>query len=202
MDATGALFQRQVVQVPASSISTKEFSRSAYKHTRQRPKRIDAYSYVQGLSNRNTAVYVDPYSQSAVVAYRGTQPTRWKDLRSDLAIAVGRERSDPQFQNALAHYNDRVAPALNGYNVTFTGHSLGGRTSDFVQRRAEYAPVRGVNYNIGSGLAQPFRRTPVNQINYMDRRDPISFTQRLAPGGSKRYRSSGWNPHSLRNWDN
>jgi alpha-beta hydrolase superfamily lysophospholipase len=59
----------------------------------------------------------------ALVAYKGTDPTNLVDLDADAAIALGTQRYNPQFRNAItiAHRaNEKYG------SVYTTGHSLGG----------------------------------------------------------------------------
>ena len=59
------------------------------------------------LSNEETKVFHNPTPKQVSVTYHGTaliKPSRWKDLKSDLAILTGHEKHDmlqtrePSFQ--------------------------------------------------------------------------------------------------------
>ena len=79
------------------------------------------YDVDEELSNSRTKTYVK--DGTALVAYKGTDPTNFIDLDADAAIAIGTQRYNPQFKNAVS----LAQRAKEKYGVVHTtGHSLGG----------------------------------------------------------------------------
>ena len=73
------------------------------------------------LTTHNARTYVK--DGHALIAYKGTDPTNFIDLDADAAIAIGTQRYNPQFKNAVS----LAQRAKEKYGVVHTtGHSLGG----------------------------------------------------------------------------
>ena len=74
------------------------------------------------------AAYYNPETKELVVAFRGTEPTTWSDLKADANLLFGNK--NPQVDDGLAFANKVQQMAMkNGLpveQITFTGHSLGG----------------------------------------------------------------------------
>ena len=110
------------------------------------------------MSNEGTKVFHNPTTREVTLAYRGTalnRPSRWKDLRSDMAILTGRERHYRRFKQANHHFNE-VANKYSDYKLNTTGHSLGGQLAKHVNDSHKGRVQRNVVFSRGSGLLELF----------------------------------------------
>lgn len=96
------------------------------------------------LSSNYIRTYYRP--GKAIVSYKGTNVLDPKDLRADVAIALGRHRSNEEFKKA-----SKIAQqAKQKYqNVVTTGHSLGGTKAI---ESANDIGAKAVAFNPGTGL--------------------------------------------------
>ncbi len=95
---------------------------------------IDTYSLDENLSNDVGVVLKNNNDNSAILAYRGTDPTNVYDLNADAQLAIGLDKLLP-FQTRLSRAEDMYKNVKNIYpNVELTGHSLGGYLSDYIGR--------------------------------------------------------------------
>ena len=79
-------------------------------------------------------MFHNPHTKEVTVAYRGTalnKPSRWKDVHKDLAILMGTEGHDKRSQEANRHFKG-VTDKYGDYNISTTGHSLGGQIAKHV----------------------------------------------------------------------
>jgi hypothetical protein len=95
---------------------------------------IDTYDLDNELSNDIGVVLKNNNDNSAILAYRGTDPTNIYDINADAQLASGLDNLIP-FQTRLSRAEDMYTAAKNKYNnVELTGHSLGGYLADHVSR--------------------------------------------------------------------
>jgi len=95
---------------------------------------MDTYSLDNELSNDVGVVLKNNNDNSAILAYRGTDPTNIYDLNADAQLATGLDRLLP-FQTRLSRAEDMYNSVKNIYpNVSITGHSLGGYLADHISR--------------------------------------------------------------------
>ena len=87
------------------------------------------YSVVGAMGNDATgfqgAIYKSDATGHYTVVYRGTEPSSWKDLKTDWSIKSG----GPEFKDQLNDAKRLTDQAVSTYgkaNVSITGHSLGG----------------------------------------------------------------------------
>jgi len=95
---------------------------------------MDTYAIDENLSNDVGVVLKNNNDNSAILAYRGTDPTNIFDLNADAQLATGLDRLLP-FQTRLQRAEDMYKNVKNVYpNVELTGHSLGGYLADHISR--------------------------------------------------------------------
>ena len=140
------------------------------------------YRLDPSLSTDETKVFVNPTSKHVVTSYRGTKPTRFKDLKSDVAIFRGNERTDPRFQQASDHFSKVSEKYGSSHSIDTTGHSLGGQLAKHVNDTHRGKVSKNVNFSRGSGLLEPFRKKQRNSIDVSNRNDLISLGARLQGG--------------------
>jgi hypothetical protein len=99
-------------------------------------KGVDGWELDTDLSNSNRAVYHK--DGKAVVSFRGTDlsgsKNRWKDLGTDVLLALGLESMSTRFQNAKKTTDAALTKYGEG-NVSLTGHSLGGSQALYVHQK-------------------------------------------------------------------
>ncbi|BBG92611.1 triglyceride lipase [Prunus dulcis] len=116
------------------------------------------------------AIWCDSSRKRLVIAFRGTEQARWKDLRTDLMLApagLNPERIGGDFKEEVqrlsylytsqaAEDSDDLAEPLHKWHVYVTGHSLGGALSTLLALELSSSQLakRGVisvtMYNFGS----------------------------------------------------
>lgn len=109
-----------------------------------------------------SAVFVDPETKEAVVAFRGSGENEWKDNfvaggKTDAADGVSTECQE----NALEWYRSLD---LEEYYVTITGHSKGGNKAKYITVR-DNTVDRCVSYD-GQGFSDDFMEEYEKEIAY------------------------------------
>ena len=107
------------------------FSQQSYKKANERTN-VGDYEYDQSLSNVDTAVWHNKKNKKTHVSNRGsTSAYDW--LVSDAQIATGTEDRGSRFKRAVD--TTKKAHDKYGYNVSTSGHSLGGKTSAYTTEK-------------------------------------------------------------------
>ena len=96
-----------------------------------------------------TEAYCFIHDDAVVVAFRGTEPTSLRDIRSDLrfrktmANSLGGAKVHRGFKEALDLVWDQLVALIRerGLPVIFTGHSLGGALAVLAAASVEYARI-------------------------------------------------------------
>jgi hypothetical protein len=157
------------------------------------------------LSNDEIKVFTNPKTKEVNVSYRGTaldKPSRWKDIKSDWAIATGKEKQDRRFRQARDHFGQVLAKYEgDGYTFNTTGHSLGGQLSKHVNDNYRGKVKDNVAFSRGTGLLEPFRKKQGNTVDVSNKNDLISLGARLQGGkhAIERKRKSVLGSHNLDN---
>ena len=142
---------------------------------------ISGYNLDTELSDENHIVVERP-DGSAIVAYRGTDPTNPNDLMSDVLILGGAykdavdlkgtrfNKADEYYRNATTKYND----------VDITGHSLGGSMGIAI---GSLYGAKTVVFNPGSSPFELAGRSQLPEHNAKiyktDALDLVSMSERL-----------------------
>lgn len=133
---------------PAKELDSTEYAKLA-KEAYMDPSEFvsDRYTVDFELSNRNRTVFYDNERETAIIAFRGTNPSNVNDLASDAYITFGAEDISTRFTNAYAAV--QRARLKYGYErVEVTGHSLGGSQALYVNRQLN---VKAWAFNPGAG---------------------------------------------------
>ena len=95
---------------------------------------MDSYTIDNNLSNDMGVVLKNNNDNSAILAYRGTDPNNIYDLNADAQLATGLDNLIP-FQTRLSRADDMYKATKNVYpNIVLSGHSLGGYLADHISR--------------------------------------------------------------------
>ena len=108
-----------------------DFSQQSYKKANERTD-VGDYEYDASLSNVDTGVWHNNKTKKTHVSNRGsTSAYDW--LVSDAQIATGTESHGSRFKRAVD--TTKQAHDKFGYNVSTSGHSLGGKTSAYTTEK-------------------------------------------------------------------
>ena len=125
-----------------------EFSNQSYKKANERTN-INDWEYDHALSNVDTAVWHNKKDKKTHVSNRGsTSAYDW--AVSDAQIATGMEHRGSRFKRAVD--TTKQAHEKYGYNVSTSGHSLGGKTSAYTTEKLgnEDWYEGGIGFNQGN----------------------------------------------------
>lgn len=142
------------------------------------------------LTNPESSVFYNPQNNHVIVGYRGTKLGNMKDITSDFNVAIGKERRDRRFMEALDHFQqvkDKYDPAY--HNIDVTGHSLGGSLAKHVNAYNQDSIISDINFNRGSTPLTVWHgkkfHNPANQVDVSNFFDPISLGARMEDGDQK-----------------
>lgn len=175
----GQQYQRTDTDMVAgiSDAKLRKFAFNAYTPNVSRPSLVDGFSYVAGLSSPETAVYINPATRQATIAFRGSA-TRSDFLKSDVALATGKLDKSARFQRTASEFRTAQS-ALKGYTLYTTGHSLGATLGEKIAHDGQHGPAvnRHVSFNPGYGPSDWYtQRTNFDRSTaYRNRMDLISF---------------------------
>lgn len=161
------------------------FAKLAYSKKKNRHSELAKYNadykYDPKLSSREHAVFTNPTAHKTVIAYRGTDfsdKRRWhKDLFSDTMIMMGAQGLDPRHRRSVRTY-DYIKKALPGYEVSVTGHSLGGSIASHVASSRKSVPS-AIAFSRGAGPLEVLKQKSNKVLDASNRADPISMFARL-----------------------
>ena len=153
MDVSGAAFANQLMHFSNPSIpsySSTEFDDPINAYTSPISHEIAAQSYVtpkerrgniagfkldRELSDRRTAIYTHQKDKRTVTGFRGTVPSKGRDLLTDVNLTLGRFNKTEHSRNAIAKQKEVYNKYGDKHSYHLTGHSLGAMTSRNVHSR-------------------------------------------------------------------
>ena len=155
------------------NIKFSNFASEAYVAPNDRRMTLLGYTYNRKYSNENLSTYVDKPDKKIVIAIRGTVPTNFRDLVSDIGILS----ADKSFNiTRLSNHKkmiDQIVQKYPGYKLVLSGHSLGSYLVE--QLASDYPDAHGIVFNPGTSLSKTALSTPQsNVIGYRTRGDPVS----------------------------
>lgn len=118
------------------SMNLANFAQASY--TDQAPT---GYAIDTELSGPDRKVYHN--NHHAVIAFKGTTPTNWRDLSVDAAMGINVESFTNRFKNSL-EVTKRAIEKYGKENLFLTGHSLGGSQALHVHQKTG---IQGAAYN-------------------------------------------------------
>ena len=109
-----------------------DMSQQSYLAPDKRARNVQGYVYDKEMSNTDTAVYHNHTTHKTHVSNRGsTSGYDWGV--SDVQVATGTEKYGSRFKRAVKQTED--AHNKYKYNVSTSGHSLGGRASSYTTEK-------------------------------------------------------------------
>ena len=154
--------------------------------------------YNKVFSNTNLSTYVDKQDKKIVISLRGTVPTNYQDLISDVGIIS----ADTAFNTTrLSNHKKIINEVLQkypGYKLILSGHSLGAYLAE--QLASDFPSSQAIVFNPGTSLLESNLSTPQsNVIGYRTRGDPVSAGYSSIP--MKTLRSKNYiDTHSITNF--
>ena len=182
----------------SSNIKYSNFASEAYIDPNDRQMTLLNYTYNKKYSNDNLATYIDKPSKKIVVSIRGTVPTNFRDIVSDIGIVSSDKTFNITRLSAHKKMIDEVLQKYPGYKLVLSGHSLGGF---LVEQLAEtYPNAQAIVFNPGTSLSETNLSPPQsNVIGYRTRGDPVSAGYSSIP--MKTIRSKNYiDTHSILNF--
>ena len=162
----------------------------------QKNRLVDDHIYLKDLSNVDRAVYQHKKTKKVTIAFRGTDPTNWRDLTTDALMTTGWGSWGTRFKNARK-ITEEVIRRYGKENVVVTGHSLGGAQALHVsQRYGVKAEVFNpyVHPSIAFGL--PTTKNPHATV-HTNITDPVALFAPLIPGAKHKLHWKGIFAHGL-----
>jgi len=164
-----------------------QLSEESYKTPTERNKQLG--DYILDYNTDESVVYKKPNSNEVIVGFRGTNPTKQKDLISDLGIITHTEDYNNRFNNSLKMI--KSLQVNNKVNLV-SGHSLGASVARYVSEKTN---VPAITFNSGSSPFLKNKKIKTSK-DFIITGDPISSNIQ----GSIRLKPTKLNPHSLLNF--
>ena len=173
------------------------FAKQAYEHNKGiKEHTLFGYELVDDLSGEHHVVYTNKDKKHSIIAYKGTDPSQWQDIKSDMYIATGTEYNSPRFKNALYDYNS-VKDKLNT-PITVVGHSLGGAVANYV---SDQTGAQSVTFNPGAGLGDLIQNRNSDRKRIIRTKyDPVSYLATLKQEGVVEAKQHKFDPHTIDNF--
>jgi hypothetical protein len=173
-------------------------SHDAYETTAKHKDELHGWERDITMSGPDHTVYHK--GGKAKIAYRGTNPSNFKDLAADGLLAVGLQDKSNRFKRAVR--TARQVKEKYGGDVSVTGHSLGGAQAAHVSRAVG---VKGTGFGAAMSPVDSHlrRRTYSNFHSVSTFNDPVSsithhHTRRI--GKKTTVKGTKWNPHAMSNY--
>ena len=189
----------------------EDYAQEAYNPIDKREPVVDGYNYKPDLSTPDVAVYEDPLSQQAKVAFRGTSKVR--DINPDIGIAGNVFKSTDRYKSDKAQL-EKIIMRYGPQNLHLLGHSLAGRSASTL---AQDYSLKADTFNEGSSPLQmkqdlerilrctlfPSQTMCVNAkkiTKHLIPGDPVSAWNVFTPSNIVYHKPKGFNLHSLKNF--
>tara|TARA_B100001094_G_C18155435_1_gene786147 strand:+ start:1271 stop:1882 length:612 start_codon:yes stop_codon:yes gene_type:complete len=163
---------------------------------------IKGYRLHPSSSNKR-GVYINDNTKDIVIAHKGTTATSKANILSDVNIAIGLQNTTERFKKAVRQ-DAKIKNAFPEYNITLTGHSLGGNIGT---NSATKNNMKGVFYNIGSGVPSfssfltDRRKINKNIKHYSTNYDIVSIQSKKFPIKQIKVKTKpGLSAHALENF--
>ena len=172
MRGVGKLKGRNVKKqnsIDAEDIHLLNMSMDSYTKPNER-KNVDGFTYVKNASNDEHAVWINDALKKVVVAYRGSL-TQDDWLKTDKHILKGKVEDSERYKREDKWTEGLVNVVPKGYEIEFTGHSLGGTLAYSLGHAHKQ---RAVLFNAGVGVDFAKKHGNDNTKSYHAEGDPVS----------------------------
>jgi hypothetical protein len=125
----------------------EQFAKASYGKTPEE-RAVNNYTIDPELSNDDRVVYKHQFGTEVVIAFRGTDPSSWKDqsgifssrgfrdITTDLMMGINLQHFGLSSRfNKSSNTVERAISKYGKENVHVTGHSLGGSQAMFVSKK-------------------------------------------------------------------
>ena len=172
MRGVGKLKGRNVKKqnsIDAEDTHLLNMSMDSYTKPNER-KNVDGFTYVPKASNDEHAVWINDALKKVVVAYRGSL-TQDDWLKTDKHIFKGDIEGSERYKREDKWTEGLVNVVPKGYEIEFTGHSLGGTLAYSLGHAHKQ---RAVLFNAGVGVDFAKKHGNDNTKSYHAEGDPVS----------------------------
>ena len=137
-------------------------------------KHMSGYQIDRGMSDGEHIVLRNDTERKAIVAFRGTDAGTLADLDADVSLALhGSDYSGiPRFDRALSRF-EQARRELDGYDLSVTGHSLGGSQAMWVARNNPGVKAKVFNPGITGPTGKQVLKSEFRNVtgNLLGKRD-------------------------------
>ena len=144
---------------------------SGYVYQNKSLKKPDNWIEINSYSSSKTGMYAATFikNNQLVISFRGTDKYSSKDIIND--IELGMNLLPAQIISAQKYYKD-IKNKFPNYEITLTGHSLGGSLAQIIGSQTGDKTITFGAYGTGSILNSQIKHTG-NITNYGNVNDPI-----------------------------
>jgi len=129
------------------------------------------YTQQHYIDNLGAQCYIIWNKIEVVIAFRGTEPDKWNDIKADLRAWLvpspcGRIHKgfDIELTKLWPEINNKLAFILRKKKLYITGHSLGGAVATLCASRMMHHPSAAVDFLCTFGSPRVGNRKQVNSI--------------------------------------
>lgn len=154
--------------------TVRKLLRDSYKYYKGRKKHTpvpEGYKLDTKLSGKRVQVYHKDDEKKQIIVHRGTKG--FQDILTDVKLATGFLKTSNRYKHAKK-ISDQAKKAKPDYEITHTGHSLGGAIARNVAQKGQ----KVITYNTAVTPQDFLFRGKGKETNLRSALDPVSL---LAP---------------------
>ena len=133
------------------NIKFANFASEAYLAPNDRQMNLLGYPYNKGLSDKNLSTCIDKQDKKIVISLRGTVPTNFRDLVSNVGIVSTDKAFNTTRLSAHKKMINEVLQKYPGYKLVLGGHSLGWYLAE--QLASDFPSSQIIVFNPGTSLS-------------------------------------------------
>mgnify|MGYP003147659994 CR=1 FL=1 len=146
-----------------------------YKQPRQRKTILERYYVIdERFNDKYVVVYVNRRTGEAIMGIRGTDPTKLRDIITDIRMGIGQDLEGmgryKEIENAYHKFIKKYP-----HNSRVVGHSLGANIGEVIARKNPYKSQFSLFNKGASPLMKQEELENAFIRNYRIEKDPISF---------------------------
>lgn len=113
-------------------------------------------------SNRSIIYFKNDAEKKATIAHRGTSVKHKEDIQSDMHLAFGKDSKDLSKRRRRTEKLVKATP--HDYEITLTGHSLGGHSAMDSAVKSKNVRDRVKHIHTYNGAFSPFTKNPGKKV--------------------------------------